>query len=69
MPQLPIDIPLDLGRMSQRWVPSKECKLKYKGQVQERLRLLYTELRLAIDILSEIQDSVRELEQLREELE
>ncbi len=40
----------------------------YKVQVQAKLRQLYEALSLSIELLEKTRDSVRELEQLREDL-
>ncbi len=58
-----------MEKTSQEWDHSRIIHLSYRDQVQARLRLLYTQLKLATDILNEIQDSLRELEQLRVEPE
>ncbi len=57
----------NLEKTSQEWDHSEVINQSYRDQVQVKSRLLYTRLNLVIDILEKIQDSVRELEQLREE--
>ncbi len=54
-------------KMSQQWDHLETIDLTYRDQVQVRSRLLYTELTMVSDILGKILDSVRELEQLRQE--
>jgi len=55
--------PLEISEeMSREWVPGKTSMLNCKVQVAAELRLLYTELRLSLDILEKILDSVHVLQ-------
>ncbi len=55
------------GKTYPQWDHSRISIQSYKVQVLVRSRQLYTELSLVQDILEKILDSVRELEQLRED--
>ncbi len=67
--QQPVDMILDLEKMSQQWDHGKISTSKYKAQVQAKSRRLYTSLTLGIATLEGIRDLVRELEQLRVDTE
>ncbi len=54
--------------ISQEWVHGRISAQKYKDQVQVKLRELYKAVSISVDTLERIRDSLRELEQLRQEL-